>query len=311
MNKSRVTLSLVITLIGAIAFGFISFLGNMYLKSGILLDSVLYPILYTLGLILCALFASKFKKKRFNFQKNILAELFFVFIYLFLAIISMVSYTHFFTIQNNKKEISSKIEGDIENVKNMFSTYEERVNKRIENFDGFLDATIIGKDVNPSIYLKYFVIGGPDENFQKNSKLNLFQDDIKPAEYDTMKSLAIDWLNKSEIIIQALKPIGLIKVINSFETNSKDWYEKIQKYDKTINTFEDEDKIEDFNYNLNFASINTELTLIKKPNFIAIVTLILIHILILFVYILAIRDPKNPGMFKTLLSPEKNKKGDL
>jgi len=311
MNKSRVTLSAIITLIGAIAFGFISFLGNMYLKSGEYFNSIIYPVLFTLGLIILALVASKFKKKKFFFQKNAIKELLFVFIYLFLAIISMVSFTHFFTIQDRKNEISLKIERDIENVKKMFPKYEESVNERIDGFDGFLDATIAGKATNQTMYIKYFVIGGPDEIFQKNNKLNQFQDDLKPNEYDTMKQLALDWLNKSQHIILSLKPIGLMEVINSFETNSKEWYSKIQKYDKTINTFQDEGNNTPFTYNLSFSSVNEELTTIKKPDFISLGILIVVHIFILFIYILAIRDGKSPGLFTALLSKDNDSGSDL
>lgn len=311
MNKSRVTLSATITIIGAIAFCFISFLGNMYLKSGEYLESILYPSIFTLGLFVSVLIASKLKKVRFNFKKNAIKELIFLSIYLFIAIISMVSFTHFFTIQDRKSEISAKIETDINNVKNMFTEYETVVDDRMQGFDSFLDATIAGKELQRTIYLKYFEVGGPDETFQKNNNLNMFQDDIKPAEYDTIKTLALDWLNESEHIILTLKPFGLMEVINSFESNSNEWYNEILKYDQTINTFKDESRSTPFIYELSFSSVNKELTTIKNPNLISLGILMIIHLLMLFIYILAIRDGKSPGVFNALLSKDNSGKGDL
>ena len=168
MKKTKFTLSLIITLIGALGFGGISFFGYMYLKSGNFLSSILYPTVFTFGLVVTAFLAANFKKARFNFKKNAYKELLFVVLYVFIAIISMVGFTHFFTVQGRKEEIAKKIEGNISNVEFMFVQYESKVDNRMIGFDGFLNATIAGKDLNRPLYEKYFVIGGPDETFQKN-----------------------------------------------------------------------------------------------------------------------------------------------
>jgi hypothetical protein len=257
------------------------------------------------------LLASHFKKSRFKFQKNAFKELIFILIYIILAMISFKGFTHFFTVQERKGEISTKIESDINSVKNMFTEYEKKVDTRMLGFSGFLDATIAGKNTNQPLYLSYFQIGGPDEMFQKNSKLNFFKDDIKPAEYDTMKLLALDWLNKSQQTILDIKPLGIFDVINNFEKNSNEWYQKIQQYDKTINTFKHEAQQEPFVYNLNFTSINEELTKQQAPNVISIIVLLIIHFLILVTYLLSMRDGKSPGFLKSLTLNEKESLGDL
>ena len=311
MKKTKFTLSLIITLIGALGFGGISFFGYMYLKSGDFISSILYPLLFTISLILCAFLAANFKKARFNFQKNAYKELLFVVLYVFIAIISIVGFTHFFTVQDRKEEIAKKIEGNISNVEFMFVQYESKVDNRMIGFDGFLNATIAGKNLNRPQYEKYFVVGGPDETFQKNSKLTMFKDDIKPAEYDTMKFLALDWLKKSKQTILDIKPIGIMEVINNFEKNTNEWYEKIKVYDAKINTFTDEVKQEPFSYHLDFTSVNDELTKQNKPGVLAILFLIVAHTLILFVYLLAIRDGKSPGFWRSLYSKQNTSKGDL
>lgn len=311
MNKSRITLSAVLTLIGALVFGLISFFGTMYLKSGNLKMSVLLPVAYSFGLVLTIALATYFKSKRFDFQKNAFRELILILLYIAISIFSIDGFVHFFTIQERKKEIAAKIEENISNVENMFVQYEERVNERVLAFDGFLDATIAGKIPNQPLYLKYFVKGGPDETFQKNNKINFFRDDLKPAEYDTMKLLALDWLKKSKQTILDIKPIGIIDVLNNFESNSNEWYAKIKKYDKTINTFTDEAITPPFNYNLNFTSVNDELTIQKAPTLKSIIYLLLVHLLILFVYLIAERDGKSPGFVKAILSKKKDSGSDL
>jgi hypothetical protein len=311
MNKSRITISAVLTLIGILVFGLISFFGTIYLQSGNLKMSILYPAVYSFGLLLTIVLATYFKSQRFNFQKNALRELIFILLYIVISVFSVKGFVHFFTVQERKKEIGTKIEENISNVENMFVQYEERVNERVLAFDGFLDATIVGKNSNQPLYLKYFVVGGPNESFQKNNKINFFKDDLKPAEYDTMKFLALEWLKKSRQTILDIKPVGIIDVLNNFESNSNEWYAKIKEYDKTINTFTDEAVPPPFNYNLNFMSINDELTVQKAPTLKSIIYLLLTHLLILFVYLLAIRDGKSLGFFKSLFSKEQYSDGDL
>ena len=308
MNKSRITISAVLTLIGILVFGLISFFGTMYLQSGNLKMSILFPSLYSFGLLITTLLGTYFKRQRFNFKNNAFKELISILLYGMIAIFSIKGFVHFFTVQERKKEIATKIEENISNVENMFLQYEERVNERVLAFDGFLDATIAGKTTNQPLYLKYFVIGGPDETFQKNNKINFFRDDLKPAEYDTMKFLALEWLKKSKQTILDIKPIGIIDVLNNFERNSNEWYAKIKEYDKTVNTFTDEAITPPFNYNLNFTSVNDELTVQKAPTLKSIIFLILVHILILFVYLLALRDGKSPGLFKAM-SLKQNENG--
>ena len=304
MNKSRITISAVLTLIGVLIFGLISFFGTMYLQSGNLKMSILYPALYSFGLLLTIVLATYFKSQRFNFQKNSLRELIFILLYIVISVFSVKGFVHFFTVQERKKEIATKIEENISNVENMFVQYEERVNERVLAFDGFLDATIAGK--NQPLYLKYFVVGGPDETYQKNNKINSFKDDLKPAEYDTMKFLAFEWLKKSKQTILDIKPIGIIDVLNNFDSNSNKWYAKIKEYDKTVNTFTDEAVTPPFNYNLNFTSVNDELTIQKAPTLKSIIYLLLTHLLILFVYLLAIRDGRSLGFMQSIFSKENN-----
>lgn len=307
--NTRFTLAAVISIIGALAFGFVTFLGNMYLKEGDYMQSALYTSIWAIALLGIAFIASKFKKARFNFKKNAAGELLFIVLYIVVAFFSMVSFTHFFTVQNKKEQIGKVIKQDIDNVRNMFQEYEKHVDHRMQEFDGFLDVLIAGKVPNRIAYLEYFKDPGPDDNFQKNTNLKNFKDDLQPDEYDSTKVLALDWLKKSEQIVLDLKPFGLMDVIENFENNATKWYGNIQKYDQTFNTFKQKDQAGfiPFTYQIGFTSITSEVTKIEKPTFIALLFLIAAHILILFVYILAIRDGKSNGLWRELFS--NNSKG--
>lgn len=311
--NTRFTLAAVISVIGALAFGFVSFLGNMYLKEGDYMQSALFASIWTVALLLVAIIASKLKKARFNFKQYAIKELFFVGIYIILAFFSMISFTHFFTVQNKKEQIGEVIKQDIDNVRNMFDKYESRVDNRVGEFDGFLDALIAGEISIKKEYLRYFKDPGPDDNFQKNTNLKNFKDDLQPDEYDTMKVLALDWLKKSEQIVLDVKPFGLMDVIEDFEKNTTKWYKEIQQYDNTFNTFkqEDQEDFTPFTYELGFPSITNEITKVEKPTILSLLLLVAAHLLILFVYILAMRDGKSRGLFKELLSSSNGSKTDL
>jgi hypothetical protein len=309
--NTRFTLSAVLTLLGGVGLTFFSFLGNMYLTQGNYLKSALYPAILTLLLVVIAFAAANFKKARFNFRKNAIKEILFLIIYFIVAFFSLVSFTHYFNIQDKKQEIGTKIKSDIDQVRNMFVEYEDRVNKRVQDFDGFLETLIAGKNTNRTEYLKYFVQPGPDDQTQKNNKLVMFKDDLRPDKYDTIKAIALEWLQNSEQIVMDVKPFGLMEVISDFETNANEWYSQIQTYDQTVNTFPDEQITVNFEYQLSFASVTDELTKVEKPNVLALLFFFLAHLLILLVYIMAIRDGKSDGFIKSLLSKDNNSRGDL
>lgn len=311
--NTRFTLAAVISVIGALAFGFVSFLGNMYLKEGDYMQSVLFASIWTVALLLVAIIASKFKKERFNFKQNAIKELFFVGIYIVLAFFSMLSFTHFFTVQNKKEQIGEVIKQDIDSVRNMFDKYESHVDNRVGEFDGFLDVLIAGRETNKKDYLRYFKDPGPDPQNQKNVKLKQFKDDLQPDAYDTMKVLALDWLKKSEQIVLDVKPFGLMDVIENFEKNTTKWYKEIQQYDSTFNTFKEEDQVgfTPFTYTLGFTNITNEITKVEKPTILALLLLVVAHLLILFVYILAMRDGRSKGLLSELFSNNDNEEEDM
>jgi len=306
MNKTRFTLAAIITIIGGISFFFFSFMGAMYLEEGNYIRSLIKPSIFTLLLISLSFLLSYFKKAKINYKRNAIKEIAIMSIYILLAIISMESFSHFFSIQKNKTIISKEITLDIDSARNMFSEYELKVGAKMIEFDYFLNTTKDNPINDPTTYNRYFIAPPPSLNLQMETLKNSYLHDLKPPEYDTLKKVAMEWLDEAQSIITSLRPLGLMNVINSFEQNTLDWRGKIAAYSTSKNTFVDDSDSTPFNYPLTFNNIKTQLTQSYPPDILTIIYLVITHLGILFVYFMTLRNGIHPGFFKALFSTKSN-----
>jgi hypothetical protein len=214
------------------------------------------------------------------------------------VVVSVVPYSHYFTVRDKKEVIKNKIVADIDNTKKMFDDYESHTNKRILFYEQLLNTAINGKDFDHSGYLAMgFQNNGETDNDQKQRIMRVFKDDLMPAQYDTTKAYAIKWLDDAKLTAVNWKPIGLMSVINSIDKEAINWLSQLKKYDNS--TKKDNSSIS-FAKDISFASLERELTERNTPSLLAILSAIILQLLIFLPYFFTYRDPRHSGLFHEL-----------
>ena len=223
------------------------------------------------------------------------------------AILSIIPFSHYFTVYYKKKEIKKIMISDVDNIIKMFANYELYANNRISSYEGGLNTAILGKDLNPNDFKNEgFIMNTVPLDTQKTLLLRIFQDDLMPAQYDTIKKYAINWLNDAKnTVTNWVVPIEFMNVISTIDKQASDWRNKLKEFDnRTLKA-----KVNPpFDYTISLSSIDKNLTQRNFPSFFAIISAFVLHIFILFPYLFANRNAKHNGLLRELFKENGKKR---
>ena len=156
MKASRFSLADLITLLAALSFGFICFLGLNFVTEGDLVISLLVSI--GIGVILggLALIAKLQKRVKRDFKAHIIAEfsLLFLFTLLFIGA-SYLVFPHYFTVSSKKEAIKSSLLTSIDEAEQMFERYEVYAKNREQLYEANLKSVVAAKKTKPQEYADY------------------------------------------------------------------------------------------------------------------------------------------------------------
>jgi hypothetical protein len=301
MNKIKLSLASVITLLTAIVFGFICFLGINFYTFGNTAESISKAVIIIVLLCSTALGTKIFKQVKGNFKTNFIAEISLLIVFTGL----MVYYTynafgHYFVVSEKKEVIQNKLNTSIEQVQNMFIMYDKYIVNREYNYRNKL-LSIVKNEKN---YPKEFDSCGFNKNLiitpynKIQIKLaNLRKDLFLLNSSDTtnrngLKETAIAWLTNAKNDLNNWKPIGVVKVANEIEFNSKNWLQKLEDTSKARQVCE---KTNDFYYNLNFSDVSNYFKEKGMPTLLSMGLSFIAYLLMLLPWFIAKRDGKGTG----------------
>jgi hypothetical protein len=231
-------------------------------------------------------------------MQNALLEIFVFVLYLAVAIMFMAPFAHYFTVFDRKREIKEKIEADLDNVINMFDSYERNAHDRIGRYETELNAAILGRSWNRREYEdEGFKLNGEAPSIQKDRFMKVFEDNLMPASYDSTKKYAIDVIQYDRQVVTGwMLPFKFLNVISNIEKEANGWLAELKGYDNSTSKAQ----IAVFDYSVSFESIRNELTQRRFPSLIAIAAAIFLHLMVLFPYFFTYRDSRNAGLINEL-----------
>ena len=298
MKKQNFTVANVASLIAGAIFGFLCFLSFHFLWQGAIFYSILSAIGICLFLWILVFILKKIKLVKRNFQANAVFEIGLLSTYIIVAFVSFSYFTHFFTVNDRRDAIRTKIVADIDNTKKMFDEYKVYAEKRIKLYEDQLNTAITGQILNQKAYHEAgFLDNGEGNDTQKERFMFMFKNDLLPTQYDSIKVYANKWLEDQKTIVKGI-PIGLSDVIQTIETESNIWLNQIKQYSNKAKKAENGN----FEYKISFASVEKELTQKSSPTLISFISALLLHLLLILPYVVQSRDDRSSGLLNELIS---------
>ena len=309
INQSKFSLADLLTILAAIAFGFVCFLSTNFFTLGDTWQSVFLSLVITVLLAGLALGAKLLKRTSRNFKTSFVWEMILLVLFVgFSIFFSYISFPHFFTVSAQKDEIQNKLMASINQAENMFAEYEYYAENRENLFKNKLISVVNSKGINPSEYSDYgFENNGVSDEKQIETKMFTVHADLFPSNYNEMKTKDSIWLINSKTIIEKWNPFGLIKVMNSIEHNSKEWLAELISLSSIR---EKSEQTEDFTYNLTFEDVKTHFTKRGNPTPFTIGLAVISYILMLLSWFITKRHTRFPGI-KIIFGFGKNADNEL
>ncbi len=300
MTQSKFSLADMFTVLTALAFGFGCFLGTNFYTLGNTGQSIMLAAIITVLLGGLAFIAKLLKRTSRNFQTSFILEI--VVLVLFTGLTIFFAYSpfpHYFNVSSKKAEIQNSITASITQAENMFAEYESYVENRKNLYESRLRSVVAAKNTNPSDYANHgFVRGRVSDAKQIDNKMFVVHADLFPTNYsDTtsrsgIKEIATSWLAKAKSATSNWRPIGIVKVANEVEQNSKDWLNQLM----TLSSIrEPGEEAIDFTYELSFDNVKAHFITVGKPTPLSIGLAVVAYVFMLLSWLVTKRSTKFYG----------------
>jgi hypothetical protein len=297
MNQSKFSLADLLTLLAAIAFGFVCFLGTNFYTLGNSAQSIILAIIIIVLLSGTALSAKILKCTNSNFKPCYTWER--ILLLLFTGLILFFAYSpfpHYFVVSGQKAEIQGKLSANIIQAENMFENYENYAENRENLYKSKLRSVVASKNINPTEYTEYgFANNGISDDKQIENKMFTVHADLFPTNYSDpnnkngIKEVAKTWLSDSKNKIAGWKPIGIVGVVNEVEQNSNEWLNKLIGFSVIR---EKGEQAADFEYPLSFDNVKKHFSTLGKPLPLSIGLAVVAYLLMMLSYLISKRSTK-------------------
>jgi hypothetical protein len=291
-SQSKFSLADVLTLLAALAFGFVCFLGTNFYTLGNITQSLTVAAIIFALMIVTAFSAKLLKRTSRSFKTCFIWEI--IFLVLFTGLTAFFAYSpfpHYFVVSEQKTDIGRKLTESITQAENMFAEYEKYAKNRENLYKNQLNSVVSAKNINPGEYAEYgFENNGIADSKQIENKMFTLHAELFPSNFLDMKQVDSTWLANARNIVNSWKPIGIVSVVNEVEKNSKEWMEDLIKLSAYRGNGEQAD---DFAYILSFDDVKTHFNVFGKPTLLSVGLAFAAYLLMLLPYFITGRSTKS------------------
>ncbi len=293
MNQSKFSLADLLTVLGALGFGFFCFLSLNFLTLGETVQSVVWATVIALILGGLALGAKLLKRTTREFKTCIIWEWVLLFLFVIMAFVAVFPFSHYFAVSDQKEDIKQKIISNITQAEGMFAAYESYADNRLNIYNSRLNSIVAGKSVNPSEYRSYGFVDGTDDGTQIENKLFNLKEQLYPSNYYEMKQVDSAWLANSKKYVLNWSPTGIVIVMNTIKPEITSWIDQLIEYSSFRAQGE---TTKNFDYPLTFNDDTDKITELGTPIPLSIGIALALYVLMLLSYLITKRHTRYPGI---------------
>ena len=233
MKQSNFTLGFIITLLSSLSFGFICFLGSIFLSLGNLNQSIIVGTAVSALLCFTSLGAARLKRTKKKFRSFRVLEILLLILFTGLTtVFTWFIFPHYFVVNEQSEIIQNKLNASLTESKNIFSTYENYANSRQNDYKTVLESVLLRHEIGTESedYIEYgFDLDGPSMDIQIQSKMTMMNLELFPSSYGELKKDDLKWIEEYQIIVKnwEKKPLGIINVIKNIEKKANSSRKKL------------------------------------------------------------------------------------
>jgi hypothetical protein len=332
MNQSKFSLADVLTILAAIGFGLVCFLGANFLNIGQekvwgqphIFGCVFIAVVIAVLLGGTAYGAKLLKRTSVNFKTCFVWEMVLLLLFAVFAVFFITStspFPHYFVVTAQKSQIQQQLSVQVEQTEKMFVDYEDYTQQREDWYEKELTSVIAeynGAIISPEQLTKYGFVKKGENNFipyadQKKKKIESLHNSLRysvedETSFEKMKTSSELWLSNLRKSVTGWRPISVVDVVNNINSQPQEWKKKFIKLSEWRETGESADN---FNYDLSTAEVTNYFIKFGSPTPLSIGLAIGLYVLMLLSYIFTIRSTKSTCGFRALFAKKAETKGPI
>lgn len=296
MNTSKFSLADLLTVLGALIFGYCCFLSFNFLLLGETIPSIVWSIGIAVILGGLAFGVKLLKITSKNFKIRIIWESILLLLFFVAAIIAVRPFSHYFAVKAQRETIQQKLIANITQAEGMFVAYEEYAKNRENTYKNYLNSAVEAKvkGISDDDYLKYGFNNITPVPEQTENKIFILHKKLFPSNFTEMKKADSTWLVEAKKAVQNWKPLGVVPVVNDVKGNVEKWRNDLIQFSK-YKPQGMPPPIE-FPYPLNFNVVTDQFENIGNPTILSITIAIGLYLLMLLSYFVSKRHTRYPGL---------------
>jgi hypothetical protein len=221
LNSGELTAVILCTVIGAFVVGFFCYLSLNFLSLGKTLPSIIWAVVIALFLCIPIIVAVILKKTSRPTKGRIIWEWVLLFIFAVVAILTILPFSHYFVVSEQKATIQQNVNDCISQSEAMFDNYQIYAENRINTYEQELKLAISkghnGQYIYPSKYYQFQFQAGGDDNQQLEDKLTdlrygLFE---YPFNFQKEKENYLNQITEYKEILGNWYPISVVAVVSN------------------------------------------------------------------------------------------------
>ena len=290
----------IIAFLALIFVSYVTFMGVTYLTSGDFVTAGIAMVGIDVLLFLTFIGGQMAKSTTRKFHRWIWMERICILGSPVFFCLAMIPYFHFWTVHAQNEVIVKDFTSAISASKQIFTDYEHYSTQRITNYADMLEKVIRKHQANE---MKACGLLEGWESYQKTSMIQTLQLQLLSQNYDSLKVEALSWIDQSS---QGASTWNAFLIGNTKEIKLAihDWHNQLATYAKhrlSNEEFHNYNQVDDFAassgslaaMDKGLDSLSDKFSTMRKPNFMAIGTALLIYLMLLSPYLLQARHTKS------------------
>lgn len=302
----------IIAFVALIIVSYVSFVGFTYLSDGNFIFGACGMVVTDLMFLFVFIGAQQLKASSFKMKKKIVWERTLILVSPLIFCAGMVAMSHFWTVRSLNDEVVEQFNSALDNGQKIFTDYEAYANGRIENYSRNLDKIIAARQSNPQMYARAGFQQSL-ESVQKDNMVEVLKLQLLSSNYDSLKTLADEWIDKAHNGASTLN-VFLLGNTRDIHDALINWEDVLKGYTtKRLSNEQLLGPVEPFESNAGRASarelegLGTTFTQQKIPTASAIIFGVIIYLMMIFPYFIQERHSKS--VYSLMGGKGKKKKG--
>ena len=200
MNKKlKFAYGYVLAFASLMIIGYVMFMGLTYLTGGDMMRAAIVTGAFVILLTLGCISLQRVKATADHFRRNIGIERVLLPLYAVFCVVAFVPFSHFWTVRAHNDEIVSAFQEAVTASKTMFDEYDDYAQQRIDAYRSSLRKSLrSGKQASRGFKANTLGKVSGSDTIMLNNMVRTLQLQLLPAENDSVRSEATEWLSKAE-----------------------------------------------------------------------------------------------------------------